>query len=220
MGNVTAHATALAVGKPDFDSTGRVRGWGSSPYWTIGFPDTADSGRAASWERLALAVGKASSQFMNIDEDGNYVPDDELGLGAFTPSYVSDPNLKPSGVSVSADTGGYLTVAMGKAMLRVLIKELARLPVDTHISHHQQDSAEVIWRTPYLHSGEQTVIARAVRCVVDNEIPDVITEYLDAHGGWTRSFADARVFERDERGTYGETWDLARRLTLSMFEGA
>ncbi len=220
MGNVTADAAALAVGRPDFDATGRLRGWESSPYWTIGFSDTADSGTAASWERLALAVGKASSQFMNIDEGGNHVPDDELGLGAFTPSYVSDPNLKPSGVSVSADTGGYLTVAMGKAMLRVMVKELARLPFDTYISHHQQDSAEVRWRTPYLPSGEPTVIARAVRCVIDDGIPNVITEYLDARGGWTRSFADARAFQRDERGTYGETWDLARRLTLSMFKDA
>ena len=220
MGKVTAHATALAAGRPDLDPAGRLRGWESSPYWTIGFAATEDSGTAASWERLALAVGKASSQFMNIDEGGSYVPDDELGLGAFTPSYVSDPSLKPSGVSVSADTGGYLTVAMGKAMLRVLVKELARLPVDTHISRHQQDSAEIRWRTPHLPSGEPTVIARAVRCVVDDGIPDVITEYLDYHGGWTQSFADARVFERDERGTYGETWDLARRLTLSMFEDA
>lgn len=157
---------------------------------------------------------------MNIDEGGSYVSDDELGLGAFTPSYVSDLNLKPSGVSVSADTGGYLTVAMGKAMLRVLVKELARLPADTHISRHQQDSADVRWLTPYLPSGEPTVIARAVRCVVDDGIPDVITEYLDDHGGWTQAFANARVFERDARGTYGETWDLARRLTLSMFEDA
>ena len=106
---------------------------------------------------------------------------------------------------------------MGKAMLRAMVEELARLPLDTHISHYQQDSAEVRWRTPYLPSGEPTVIARAVRCVVDDRTPNVITEYLDVHGGWTRSFVDARVFERNERGTYGETWDLARRLTLSMF---
>lgn len=220
MGHVTVHATALAVGKPDFDSAGRLRGWESSPYWTIGFAESAESGTASAWERLALAVGKASSQFMNIDEDGNHVPDDELGYGAFTPSYVSDPNLTPLGVSVSADTGGYLTVAMGEQLLRVLVEELGRLPFDTLVSRHQQDSAEVRWRTPYLQPGEPTVIARAVRCVIDNGVPDVITEYLDAQGGWTRSFADARVFARDEHGTYRETGKVARRLTLSLYDDA
>jgi hypothetical protein len=220
MGHVTAHPAALTVGKPDLDSEGRIRGWESSPYWTIGFADSAESGAAASWERLALAVAKASSRFMNIDEDGNHLPDDQLGYGAFTPRYVSDPNLTPSGVSVSADTGGYLTVAMGMAMVRVLVEELGRLPFDTHVSRHQQGSAEVIWRTPYLPRGEPTVIARAVRCVVDKGVPDVIAEYLDTEGGWTVLLADARVFERDERGTDGETWEAARRLTLSMLEGA
>ena len=220
MGNVTAHASALAVGKPDVDSTGRLRGWQSSPYWTIGFAEGAQSGVAASWERLALAVGKASSRFMNIDEDGNHVPDDELGNGAFTPSYVSDPNLTPSGVSVSADTGGYLTVALGEAMLRVLVEELGRLPFDTHVSRHQQDSPRVRWRTPYLPRGEPMVIARAVRCIVHNGVPDVTVEYLNAQGGWTPSFADAQVFERDEHGTHRETGKVARRLTLSMFEDA
>ena len=220
MGNVTADASALAVGKPDFDSTGRLLGWESSPYWTIGFAEGAESGAAASWERLALAVGKASSRFMNIDEDGNHVPDDELGYGAFTPSYVSDPNLTPAGVSVSADTGGYLTVAMGEAMLHLLVEELGRLPFDTHVSRHQQDSAEVRWRTPYLPSGEPMVIARAVRCIVHNGVPDVTIEYLNEQGGWTPSFADARVFERDEHGTHRETGKVARRLTLSMFEDA
>ena len=53
------HGTSTGLGKP---------------YWTIGFSGTTDSGTAASWERLALAVGKASSQFMNIDEGGSCRP--------------------------------------------------------------------------------------------------------------------------------------------------
>ena len=220
MGNVRASATVLAMGKADYDPGGQLKGWEGNPYWTIGFAESANGGAAASWERLALVVGKASRQFMNIDEEGNHVPDDELGLGAYTPSYVSDPYLSRPGVSVYADTGGYLTVAMGKAMLRVLVEALGRLAFDTHVTRYEQDSDMVTWRPPYLPSGEPTVIARAVRCVVDDGVPDVITEYLDAHGDWTQSFADARVFERDERGTYGETLNLARRLTRSLFEDA
>ncbi|HEU5454206.1 MAG TPA: hypothetical protein VFU85_00840, partial [Nocardioides sp.] len=84
----------------------------------------------------------------------------------------------------------------------------------------QQGSAGVRWRTPYLPPGEPTVIARAVRCIVDNGVPDVTIEYLDAQGGWTPSFADARVFERDEHGTHRETGKVAWRLTLSMLEDA
>ena len=220
MGNVSASATLLGMGRADHVSGGQLKGWEGNPYWTIGFAESADGGAAASWERLALVVGKASRQFMNIDEEGNHVPDQELGLGAYTPSYVSDPYLSRPGVSVYADTGGYLTVAMGKAMLRVLVEALSRLAFDTHVTRHEQDSDMVMWRPPYLPSGEPTVIARAVRCVVDHGVPDVITEYLDAHGDWTHSIADARVFERDERGTHGETLNLARRLTRSLFKDA
>lgn len=144
---------------------------------------------------------------MNIDEDGNHVPDDGLGGGAHTPSYVSDPYLSRLGVSIYADTGGYLTVAMGKAMLRVVVEALGRLAFDTHVTRYEQDSAMVTWRPP----------ARAVRCVVNNGVPDVITEYLDAQGGWTPSLAEGRVFEPDERGTHGATWDFAWRLALSMY---
>ena len=66
-------------------------------------------------------------------------------------------------------------------------------------------------------AGEPTVIARSVRCVVNNGVPDVITEYLDTRGGWTPSLADARVCERDERGTHGAILDFAWRLALSMY---
>ena len=220
VGNVTASATVLAMGKPDYDSGGRLQGWEGNPYWTIGFAESADTGAAASWERLALAVGKASRQFMNIDEGGNHVPDDELGGGAFTPSYVSDPYLSRLGVSAYADTGGYLTVPMGKAMLRVLVEALDRLPFDTHVTRYELDSAMVTWRPPHLLLGEPTIIARAVRCVVNNGVPDVITQYLDTQGGWTPSLADARVFEPDERGSHAATWDFACRLALSMYEQA
>ncbi|MET0915073.1 MAG: hypothetical protein ABWY81_02625 [Jiangellaceae bacterium] len=208
------------MGESDYES-GELKGWRGNPYWTIGFAERAESDAAASWERLALAVGKASRQFMNIDEDGNHVPDDELGDGRYTPSYVSEPFLGREGVSVYADTGGYLTVAMGKAMLRALVGALGRLAFDTHITRYEQDSAMVTWRPPHLlPRGEPTVIARAVRCVVNVGVPDVITEYLDTQGGWTTSLADARVFERDERGTHGATWDFAWRLALSMYEQA
>ncbi len=220
MGNVTASATVFAMGTPDHDSGGRLKGWEGNPYWTIGFAQSGDSGAAASWERLALVVGKASRQFMNIDEEGNHVPDDELGLGAYTPSYVSDPYLSRLGVSVYADAGGYLTVAMGKAMLRVLVEALGRPAFDTHVTRYERDSDMVTWRPPHLPGGEPTVISRAVRCVVNNGVPDVITEYLATQGGWTPSLADARVFERDERGTHGATWDFACRLALSMYEQA
>jgi hypothetical protein len=223
LGSVTASATVLEMGKPEYDSGGRVLAWQGNPYWTVGFADREESSTAASWERLALAVGKASHKFMNIDEDGNHVSDDELGGGAYTPSYVSDPYLTRLGVSAYADTGGTLTVAMGKAMLRVLVEELDRLPFDTHISRYEQDAAtirEVRWRPPYLAGGKQPIIARAVRCVVDNGAPDVITEYLDAQGDWTPSLADARLFEPDELGGHSGTWEFASRLALSMYEQA
>jgi hypothetical protein len=177
--------------------------------------------RSHSWERVALAVAKASRQFMNIDELGNVVPDDELGLtGRFTPSYVSDPDLSALGVSVHVDTQGSMTVQMGAALLRVLVAELGRLPFDTRVSRDDTGSPGVRWRPPYLQRGEPQVIARHVRCVLHNGVPDVTTEYLDTHGGWTTSLADARVFERDEHGTHSETWNFALRLALSMFEEA
>jgi len=219
VGSVTASATVLAMGATDDDS-GELKGWRGNPYWTIAFAEGAESGAAASWEALALAVGSASRRFMNIDEDGRHVPDDELGDGRYTPSYVSDPYLSRAGVSVYADAGGFLTVAMGKAMLRALVVALDRLPFDTHVTRYEQDPAMVPWRPPHLSRGEPTVIERAVRCVVDGGVPDVVTEYLDAQGGWTPSLTDARVFERDERGTHGATWDFARRLTRSMYEEA
>ena len=218
MAHVTVVAAALAVGRPERDTTGRLQGWAGSPFWTVGFVDPADGDRAASWERLALAVGTSAYRFMNIDEDGNHVPDEELGTGAWTPSYVSDPYLTPRGVSVSADTGGFVTVAMVEAMIRVLVVELRHLPFDTEVSGYDPEPALVRWRTPYLSLGERTVIARGVRCVVEDRIPDVITEYLDAEGGWTTSWADARAFERDERGTHHRAWELASRLGRSVYE--
>jgi hypothetical protein len=195
VGSVSASATVLAMGKPDYDS-GELKGWRGNPYWAIRFAEAADSGAAALWERLALAVDKASRRFMNIDEDGTHVPDDELGDGRYTPSYVSEPYLSREGVSVYADTGGYLTVAMGRAMLRALAEELGRLAFDTHVTRYEEHSAMVTWRPPHVPRVEPTVIARAIRCVVDGGVPDVITEYLDAQGRWTPTLADARVFER------------------------
>lgn len=156
MGDVTTSLDVLAVGSPEFDSSGQQVGWQGSPYWTVGFSDGADSADARAWERLALAVGKASQQFMNIDELGNEVPDEELGMG---------------------------------------------------------------W-PPYLERAEPQVIAPAVQCSVHDGVPGVLVEYLDAHGGWTTSAADARAFERDEHGTHSRTWDVARRLAQSMFDEA
>ena len=219
MGNVTAPATVLEVGEPDYDSTGRLLAWEGSPCWTVGFADTAESGAATSWERLALAVGKASRQFMYIDEEGNHLTDDELdSSSAYTPNYVSDPALTPLGVSVYADTQCNLTPEMGETMLRVLVKELGRLPFDTHVSLQEEGGVEVRWRPPHLVLGTPTIIARAVRCVVNNGVPNVITEYLNAQGGWTPSFADARAFEPN--GTWAGPSKFAWSLVLSMYEQA
>lgn len=230
MGKVIAPASVLAVGKPEYDSTGRLQGWNGSPNWIVGFAESAESGTAQSWERLALAVGKASRQFMNIDEHGNEVPDDELGsTGDYTPNYVSDPHLSADGVSVYVDTKGFLTLPMGAALLRKLVEELGRLPFDTRVARNRADSPTVRWRPPHLERGEAQdthgksrtmIIARAVCCVVHNGVPDVKIQYFDSQGGWTTSLADARVFEQDERGTHWETTTFALRLTLSMFEDA
>ena len=230
MGNVTAPASVLAVGRPEYDPTGRLRGWNGSPSWVVGFAESADGVTANSWERLALAVGKASRQFMNIDEHGNEVPDDELGLtGDYTPNYVSDPHLSADGVSVQVDTKGFLTVPMGEALLRKLAEELGRLPFDTRVARNRADSPTVSWRPPHPERGEEPVphgksrtmvIARAVRCVVHNEVPDVTIEYFNSQDGWSTSRAEARVFEPDERGTHWETTKFALRLTQSMFEEA
>jgi hypothetical protein len=219
MGNVTAPATVLEVGPAYYDSTGRLLAWEGSPCWTVGFAATAESGAATSWERLALAVGKASRQFMYIDEEGNHLTDDELdSTSAYTPNYVSDPALTPLGVSVYADTQGNLTPEMGETMLRVLVNELGRLPFDTIVSLHEDGGDEVIWRPPHLVLGKPTVIARAVRCVVNSGVPDVVIEYLDAQGGWTPSFTDARAFEPD--GTWAGPSSFAWSLVLSMYEQA
>ena len=228
MGTVTASASVLEVGRPDHDPAGRLQGWMGSPRFMVGFTAHGDPSTAGAWERLALAVFRASRRFLNVDELGNVVPDEELGLtGTYTPNWVSEPILSARGVCMVVDTGSYLSLQMGAAMLRVLVEELGRLPFDTRVSDEEPDSPEERWRPPDTKPvGEKNdigkpltvVIERAVRCVLRDGVPGVTPEYLDARGGWTASLADARVFGLGENGTHWETYRLALSLAAAMGE--
>ena len=74
MGTVTASASVLEVGRPDHDPAGRLQGWMGSPRFMVGFTANGDTATADAWERLALAVFRASRRFLNVDELGNVVP--------------------------------------------------------------------------------------------------------------------------------------------------
>ena len=228
MGRVLVASDVLSVGRPYSDPAGQLLGWHGSPRFMVGFAEAGGAGSAQAWERLAAAVFRASQGFMNIDEFGNHVADDELGLtGAYTPNWVSEPCLSARGVAVYVDTGSSLSRDMGKALLRLLVEELAGLPFDTSLSRDAADGPEVRWLPPHPEKVEAQdqegrprtmVIARAVRCVVQDGVPGVTSEYLDGRGGWTSAIADARVFLPDERGTHRETLNLALTLTRAMRE--
>ncbi|MFC0221016.1 hypothetical protein [Nocardioides zeicaulis] len=236
MGNVVIAADVLAVGEPDRDSDGRVVGWQGDPVFVAEFVDPEQRLSADSWERLALAMGRMSRLFMQIDERGRVVAfDDRDESGAYTPNFVSDPDLSVRGTSIYADTKGFLSRDMGEAMLHALVEELGRLPFDTRISGDDgTDWAGVKWQPPHAEllrndelsspadpAGERrarprfVVIAREVRCLVRDGVPDVVVEYLDTDGRWTTSVANARRFER---GPFGGASEIADRLARSMLD--
>lgn len=238
MGDVVTDASVLEVGEPRYDSARRLEGWEGSPLFMVEFADPEHRDSAESWERLALAVAKASRQFMQIDERGNMVAFDDLGGGEYTPNYVSDPYLSVRGVTVVADTKDMLSKDMGEAMLRTLVDELRRLPFDTRISGNDDtDWSGARWRPPHAEELEDWghiatprpcgnergakprfyVIERGIRCVLRDGVPEVMVEYLDTKDGWTTTLVDARRFER-ERGLAVHIVNFAERLTLAMFE--
>ena len=224
----TSQPLRCVGGRPArYGAAGRLQGWNGSP------AGSSDSPRARGAETLNHGsawpgVGKASRRFMYIDEHGNEVPDEWVDRH-YTPNHVSDPYLFPDGVAVYVDTQGFLTVPMGQALLRELVGELHRLPFDTRVRAIEQtrqrsggdlrtwSEANSRMRRATLARGS---IARAVRCVVHHGVPDVTIEYLDSQGGWTTARADARVHQPDEHGTHRQTWRIAERLTLSIFEEA
>lgn len=231
VGNVVIAADVLAVGEPDCASDGRVVGWQGDPMFVAEFVDPEQRLSADSWERLGLAMGRMSRLFMQIDERGRVAALDESD--AYTPNFVSDPDLSVRGASIYADTKGVLSRDMGEAMLHALVEELGRLPFDTRISGDDgTDWAGVKWQPPHAEllrndelsspadvAGERrarprfVVIAREVRCVVRDGVPDVVVEYLGTDDHWTTSVANARRFER---GPSGGASEIAERLARSM----
>lgn len=108
-----------AQGEPSWDGLGRLEGWEGGTAFLISAPD-------GDHRALVAAVSRAAARFLRIDENGRELDEWELGGETYTPNYVSAPRIHSTGISLLADTKGFLSVQMGEAMVRTLAEELVK----------------------------------------------------------------------------------------------
>jgi hypothetical protein len=77
------------------------------------------------------ALQRAAERFIRVDETGFEHPTWEAMVSAgdefYTPNYVSDPEIRPSGIEVYVDCKGEIAQPMRDRFVRILEEELADL---------------------------------------------------------------------------------------------
>jgi hypothetical protein len=171
-----------AIGEPDGE------GWEGSPAFLVVANDVAGA---------AAALHAAGERFMLIDEHGRELAEWESDTGeTYTPNYVSDVGLSERGPVLWVDTKGYLTAAMGAAMVQALTEELTARGVTAHVTTppHGLSSARLPqWQPPAAApqgapSGPEVpktwFVCRSVERTTTDGRPYGDTEYRAADGTW------------------------------------
>jgi hypothetical protein len=181
-----------AIGEPDGE------GWEGSPAFLVVANDVAGA---------AAALHAAGERFMLIDEHGRELAEWESDTGeTYTPNYVSDVGLSERGPVLWVDTKGYLTAAMGAAMVQALTEELTARGVTAHVTTppHGLSSARLPqWQPPAAApqgapSGPEVpktwFVCRSVERTTTDGRPYDDTEYRAADGTWGRRRTAAERF--------------------------
>ena len=93
----------------------------------------------ADEEAVLAALGRASDRFMAVDTNGVEHASEESMLaavdaGADSPSYVSDPEVTPTGVEVYVDCKGVIEDAMANTLRGILREELTAVGYSGRVS--------------------------------------------------------------------------------------
>lgn len=129
MAGVTVAGDVLGAQGPAYNhrETGVLAGWETDPRFLV---SAADGDHRA----LLPAIWDAGERFYKVDEDGSELAGWELGSAEYTPNFVFDPAVHPSGIVVHADTKNSLSGPMGATMVRILVEELTARRLSAHIA--------------------------------------------------------------------------------------
>jgi hypothetical protein len=93
---------------------------------------------------------------MDVNEHGDIqTPDDTARLSdaatewddvPYTPNYLFDVHVCPYGPEVSLDTKGWMTAAMGRKMVSILVDALVEESIPAHIAGRCLDIDPSYWR--------------------------------------------------------------------------
>jgi hypothetical protein len=151
----------------------------------------------------AAALHAAGERFMLVDQNGRELAEWENTGETYTPNWVSDVELSERGPVLWVDTKGYLTAAMGAAMVRVLTEELTARGVTAHVTTPPRGLGSAglpKWQPPFdptdAPPGPEVpktwFVCRSVERTTTDGRPYGDTEYRAADGswGWRRTAAE------------------------------
>jgi hypothetical protein len=100
-------------------------------------------------ERAAVALQRVAHRLMEVNEHGEVqTPADEERYEdagqdpPYTPNYVGDATWNRYGAALGVDTNGFITAAMGRTMVAILVEALVEDGIAAHLTHDTADLRE------------------------------------------------------------------------------